>query len=265
MTLLSTILLGIIEGLTEFFPVSSTGHIIVAEKILGITSPSLFFNIGIQVGAILAALLYYRKKIFSLIQDAIHKLSAKSTILYYGIATLPALITGFFLHSLISDLQSSVGVVGITTIGIAFFLLWIEKTYKKTAVSNAVHTPSVKDFFVIGVYQAISVIPGVSRSGMTISGALTRNLTFKEATDIAFILAIPVMTIAALYEGTNLLLSGSVLTTDIFLHTVIGGIVAFFVAYATISVTVPLLKKYGFLPFIIYRIILGAGILLFLS
>lgn len=263
MTILSSIVLGAIEGLTEFFPVSSTGHLIVAEKIMGIHDPSLFFNVTIQIGAILAAVIYYRVRIVNILIDAAKKFSWKSTAFYYLAATVPALVVGFIFHNLIESLQTNVGVVAVTTIGIAFYLFWIQQKYKKTA-AEGLKEKSIKlwDYVVIGMYQAISVIPGVSRSGITIAGALTRKLSFKEAIDTTFILAIPVMTAATAFEGLKLLKNPSGISLQLLTETAVAFIIAFLVAYISIKVTLPILKKYAFTPFIIYRLLLGALILL---
>lgn len=264
MTYLSSLLLGVIEGLTEFFPISSTGHLVIAQRILGITTPSLFFNVTIQVGAILAAVYYYRKRIREMLAQAAADFSWRSTLVFYGVATLPALVAGALFHSLIESLQTSVHVVAFTTIGVALYLAWIQRAYRASSHAKTSPRPVLLDFLAIGAYQAISIIPGVSRSGVTISGALTRKFTFKDATDTAFILAIPVMTAAAGYESLKLLRSPMPITDVLFINTFIGFITAFFVALATIKVTVPILKKYGFTPFILYRLVLGAAILLFL-
>lgn len=264
MTIFSSIILGIIEGLTEFFPVSSTGHLIIAEKLLGIHEPSLFFNVTIQLGAIIAACFYFRKRILRILVEAATHLSFKTTAFYYLLATLPALIIGAIFHSFISSLQTNIVVVATTTILVAVFFFWIERTYALNAKKENGKKPTAIDYLTMGLFQAISVIPGVSRSGITISGALTRGFSFKEATDTTFIMAIPIMSAATGFEVFSLLKNGLSLQGDVLLHTSIGFIVAFLVALLTIAITVPLLKKYGFMPFIIYRLILGAGIILLL-
>ena len=194
MSIFEALLLGIIEGLTEFFPISSTGHLIIAEHLLGISNPSLFFNIVIQLGAILAVIWIYWKKIIILIQDFFNTPSIHSTLTKLGIATIPALLAGFFLNKLIESSQNNIQLVAWMTIVVAFVLLGAEYIAKKNLLQGKKEgQKSIVDYLLIGAFQAISIIPGVSRSGITITGGILRGFSFHDAADTAFLLAVPVI------------------------------------------------------------------------
>lgn len=265
MSLLHAILLGIIEGLTEFFPISSTGHLIVAERMLGIREPSMIFNTVIQLGAILAVVVFYRKIIWDMLRNLISK-EKKRLLFYYGVATVPTLLFGFLAHSYIAQLHTNVFVVAVMTIVVAFFMLYVQHTYTKTlSIGREEKNWTWKDFFIIGLFQMISVVPGVSRSGITILGGIVRNISFKDAMQISFLLGIPAMSAASGYELLKAFKEPTVIHANLILTTSVGFCVSFFVALSTIYFTLPLFKKYGFTPFILYRIGMGILLLLFFA
>lgn len=267
MIIFDAIILGIIEGATEFLPVSSTGHLIVAERLLGIYQPSLFFNTVIQLGAIFAAVIYLRKRIVELFRDLFVAYRRNKPLLFL-LATVPVLVIGFVFHSTIERLQGSVTVVGVMSILIALLFAWGERRYKKSLREGTANTTQNKlgwkEFLTIGLWQSLSVIPGVSRSGITVFGGITQKLSFKDATEIAFLLAIPAMSAASGYEFLKVYRAGLDLSSNLMQTTAVGFIVSFVVALATISITLPLLKRFGFTPFVIYRIAMGILLLIFL-
>jgi undecaprenyl-diphosphatase len=168
MTMLHAILLGIVEGLTEFFPISSTGHLIVVERIFQIHNPSIVFNTVIQLGAITAVCLYYWKHLHTLIQKTFQKDGWIIPFRFF-VATLPVLIFGFLLHDLIVKLHESTLVVAGTSILVAFYMIWVERKNKDSLHSKKEAT--TRDYFMMGLFQTLSIIPGVSRSGITILGS----------------------------------------------------------------------------------------------
>ena len=267
MNLFHAIILGIIEGLTEFLPVPSTGHLIVAERLLGIHEPSLFFNTIIQLGAILAAVIYLRKHITELLRD-LFVADRRTKPLLFLLATLPVLIIGFTFHSTIEQFQKSVTVVGVMSILIALLFAWGERVYVKSLKESSAGTTQNKlgwkEFLSIGLWQSLSVIPGVSRSGITVFGGITKKLSFKDATEITFLLAIPAMSAASGYEFLKAYKAGLDLSSGLVQTTAVGFVVSFVVALTTISITLPLLKRFGFTPFVIYRIAMGILLLIFL-
>ncbi|HAU99331.1 MAG: Undecaprenyl-diphosphatase [Microgenomates group bacterium GW2011_GWF2_45_18] len=260
------ILLGVIEGLTEFFPISSTGHLILAERLLGIPEPSLFFNTVIQLGAICAILWFYRARI----AVAVREIQKTRTLPIFFIqkmivGTLPVAVFGFLFHSLVKYAQTQLWIIVATTLGVAG-LFWIADYVLKKQTKKQIddQETSLVDVFIIGLFQAFSIIPGVSRSGITILGGLSRGKSFRQSVDTAFMLAVPAMSLAAGYELLNFFLDGGEFEKGLLFSTAVGFLVAFFTALATISVTLPIFRKYGFMPFVIYRVILGIGIILLL-
>jgi len=265
MSIFEALLLGIIEGLTEFFPISSTGHLIIAEHLLGISNPSLFFNIVIQLGAILAVLWIYWKKIIMIIQDFLKSPSVYATAPKLMFGTIPALLAGFFLNDLIDASQKNIQLVAWMTIIVAFVLLGAEYIAKKNLLQGKKDgQKSVIDYLIIGIFQAISIIPGVSRSGITITGGILRRFSFHDAADTAFLLAVPIMSAASLFEGLKLMTNPALISAGLGIHTLVAFVAAFLTAAFTIKITLPILKKYGFLPFVIYRVLLGIFLLLIL-
>lgn len=262
MTIAEAALLGAIEGLTEFFPISSTGHLILAEKFLGIHSASLAFNTIIQVGAIAALFVVYAKEITLLFQQVVHGKFA--TILRFCLATLPVLVFGFVFHSFISSLHDSVFVVGVMSVCVAM-LMWIVQRIHIPSLQKgkAIHNMTIKDALLIGMYQVLSLIPGTSRSGITVIGGLTQGYTFKDATDFAFLLGIPAMGAASLFELLSLMKAPEHMTNEFLTTTLVGFCVAFFVSLVTIRATLPIFQKFKFTPFIVYRIALGIILLAF--
>ncbi|MBI5151286.1 MAG: undecaprenyl-diphosphate phosphatase [Candidatus Pacebacteria bacterium] len=265
MSLLHAVLLGIIEGLTEFFPISSTGHLIVAERMMGIREPSVIFNTVIQLGAILAVVVFYRKIIWEMLHNLFSK-EKKRLLFYYGVATIPTLLFGFFVRSYIAQLHSNVFVVALTTIVVALFMLYVQRTYAKTlSIGKGEKNWTWEDFFIIGLFQMISIVPGVSRSGITILGGVVRNISFKDAMQISFLLGIPAMSAASGYELFKAFKEPTGIHSNLVLTTSVGFFVSFLVALSTIYFTLPLFKKYGFTPFILYRIVMGVILLLFFA
>lgn len=259
MTFFSAIILGIIEGLTEFFPISSTGHLIIAETFMGITAPSLFFNVLIQLGAMLAVVVYFRQKLCELVRSMFTK---SRTAWLYGIGSVPVLVVGAVFHSTIVKMQKSVFVVALATLIVAGVMAVAQRIYRKTLENGRGEKQlSALDFLVVGVFQALSVIPGISRSGITMIGALSRKLSFTSAMETAFLLGIPAMAAASAFEGFKLLTSGARPDPSLLGYTVVGFVTAFAVSLLTIWATLPILKKYGFTPFILYRIAIGLFLL----
>lgn len=262
MTLFDAAVLGVIEGLTEFFPISSTGHLILAQKLMGIVNPSLFFNTVIQMGAILAVLVYYHRDVRAIIRETFLQKTGR-TIILYAIATLPVLGLGFLFHDLVETLQSTVWIVGATSLAVIPFMIMLGgKAKLRETKPEETTAPSWLQYLRVGMAQAISIIPGISRSGATILGGLSNGWTFADATKTAFLLGIPAMSAASGYELLKFMKHPGQLNGNLLSATAVGFVVSFFIALLTIHTTLPILRKYGFKPFIIYRMILGLGILL---
>jgi undecaprenyl-diphosphatase len=250
MNIFQAIILAIIEGITEFLPISSTGHMIIASALMGINEETItkLFEINIQFGAILAVVVIYYKKFFDF--------SKLEFFIRLFVAFLPAAFFGKLLNDYIDALLESVTVVAINLILGGIVLLFVDKWFQKPKQDNT--EVSNKQAFIIGLFQCIAMIPGVSRSAATIIGGQTQGLTRKAAAEFSFFLAVPTMLAASSYK---LLKSYHLIqTTDIQL-LVIGNVVAFLVAILAIRFFIDYLTKYGFKVFGYYRIIVGVVLL----
>ena len=278
MTLIETIIIAIVEGLTEFLPVSSTGHMIITQNLLGLDAASLSesdkafvhaFTFIIQFGAILSVVCLYRKRFFrfdnspapegsSLLQRLKHKYYFYWLLI---VGVLPAVIIGLVAKKsgLLDWLLDSVLVVAIMLVVGGIFMLYCDKLFNKGDDGTQVNE---KRAFKIGLFQCISVIPGVSRSMATIVGGMTQGLTRKRAAEFSFFLAVPTMAGATLLDLLDLLKEeGNWATAHNVWMLVVGCVVAFIVALLAMKWFVSFLTKYGFKAFGVYRIIVGAIII----
>jgi len=247
------IILGIVEGITEFLPISSTGHLMVASSFLGIADDSFTkaFTVAIQFGAILAVVFLYFKRFF------------KSLNFYYKlfVAFLPAGILGFIFNKKIDEMLGNVMVVVWTFFIGGVILLFVDRLFR-----NAEKEPDkeikYKNAFVIGLFQAVSMIPGVSRSAATIVGGLTQKLNRKSAVEFSFFLAVPTMFIATGYKLLQYYKQGDGFHGQEIGLLLIGNVVAFCVAMVAIKFLITYLQKHGFRVFGIYRILAAIAIYL---
>jgi undecaprenyl-diphosphatase len=253
--LVQSIILGTIEGLTEFLPISSTGHLIIAQKLMGMTEINEFFTVVVQSGAILAAIIFFRSNIIEIFTKH------QKVLINLGLGLLPALILGFLFRKSLSTLENSVPAITVTTIlgGVLFYA--IEQKYQKQA-SKTPETASRNDILTVGLFQAIALIPGVSRSGVTISGGIFRGIKIQDSIEISFIMGIPLLLIATAYK---LLTVTKGVSSELLFNTAVGTLFSFGVGLLGIKLTLGLVTKYGFKPFMIYRLCLGAFLIVALA
>ncbi len=278
MTLLQTLILAIIEGLTEFLPISSTGHMIITQGLLGMESTPFVkaYTIIIQFGAILSVVCLYRKRFFKIeplpqnTQLSGFKALKHQYNFYYKllIAFIPAMLIGAVAKKtgLIDRFLESVEVVAIMLVLGGIFMLFCDKLF---ANKTSEDTPLTnKRAFMIGLYQCLAMIPGVSRSMATIVGGMSQRLTRKTAAEFSFFLAVPTMAAATALDVLELMLKGDNgalwASSNNLLMLLIGCVVAFFVALFAMKWFVNVLAKYGFKMFGVYRILLGLFILAWL-
>ena len=272
MNWIETVIIAIVEGLTEFLPVSSTGHMIITQNLLGVPQGDPFvhaFTFIIQFGAILSVVCLYWKRFFQLDyspapegsnawQKFIHKFRFY-WLLFIGV--VPAVVIGLLVKKsgLLDKLLDSVLIVAIMLVLGGIFMLFCDKWFNKGKESNEVDE---KKAFKIGLYQCISVIPGVSRSMATIVGGMTQKLTRKKAAEFSFFLAVPTMAGATLLDLLDLFKEDTTwATTHNISMLLLGCVVAFVVAILAMKWFVAFLSKYGFKAFGVYRIIVGGIIL----
>lgn len=257
MTWFAAILLAIIEGLTEFLPISSTGHMIIASSFMGIAQDDFvkLFTIVIQLGAILAVFILYFKRFFQSINFYLKLI----------VAFIPAAVLGVLLSDKIDELLENPMVVAISLVLGGVLLLFVDKWFN----SPRIHTEeniSFLDAFKIGCFQCLAMIPGVSRSGATIVGGMSQHLSRKVAAEFSFFLALPTMLGATLKKSLDYFdnEAHTSLTNDQIWFLIVGNIVAFVVALIAIRGFIGFLNKRGFKLFGWYRIVAGLVILVLL-
>lgn len=244
------LLLSIIEGLTEFLPVSSTGHMILASSFFGIAQEDFtkLFTIVIQLGAILSVLVLYLKKFI------------QSLTFYYKlfIAFIPAAFFGMLFNNQIDRLLENPLVVAVSLVVGGLVLVFIDRKFEESY-----HTePSYKSAFKIGLFQCLAMVPGVSRSAASIIGGMTQKLSRKAAAEFSFFLAVPTMLGATVKKAYDYFQNGFEISPDQTKLLILGNIVAFLVAMFAIKGFIGYLNKHGFKLFGYYRIILGALIII---
>lgn len=260
MDLLNALWLSIIEGLTEYIPVSSTGHLILLSEALGLSGEKVkTFEVFIQLGAILAVVVLYPRRFTGLLDfsGGTEGFRGLGGLLRLGVACIPALIIGFLLRDFIkAELFNSTS-VGLALITWAVVMVAVEM-YKRAFTVQRLEQISLKHALWIGVFQCFSLWPGVSRSGATIVGAMLLGAERRVAAEFSFLVAVPIMTAAVLYDlyksWTHLDASDATVFT-------FGFLVAFIVAVAAIKFFIALLNRVSLLPFAVYRVLLGIGVL----
>ncbi|MDB5667760.1 MAG: UDP-diphosphatase [Alphaproteobacteria bacterium] len=264
--LLTAILLGIVEGLTEFLPVSSTGHLILASELLGYDAADwATFNVVIQLGAILAVIVLYWRTFWAVLAGMFR---AEPTSWHFirnvMLGFLPSAVLGVLLIDNIEALLENAEVVCVTLVLGGIAILLIERYVKPADIAPGVAAMPARTALRIGIFQCLSMIPGVSRSGATIMGALTLGVERRTAAEFSFFLAVPTMigaTTVVLSRNMDEIASGGV---DWGLIGV-GFAVSFIVAVVVIKAFIGIVSRYGFAPFAWYRIIAGLGALAWLS
>jgi undecaprenyl-diphosphatase len=257
MNTIQTIILSIVEGLTEFLPISSTGHLIITSSFMGIEKDAFtkLFEVAVQLGAILAVVVVYWKKFFDF-----------SRLRFYGkliIGVIPALILGFLFSNKIDDLlESPVTVAVMMTVG-GVVLLFIDNVFKNPTIETESKI-SYKRSFVIGIWQCLAMIPGTSRSAASIIGGMQQKLTRQVAAEFSFFLAVPTMFAATGYKLYKAYKEDpAILHNHANIHALIlGNIIAFVVAILAIKFFITYLQKHGFRLFGYYRIIAGIVLLI---
>lgn len=267
MSTIDVIIIAIVEGLTEFLPVSSTGHMIIAQNMLGVESTDFVkaFTVIIQFGAILSVVCLYWNRFFHLnpgkvtdLKSFLHKFDFYWKLL---VAFIPAAVIGFLFSDLIDSLLENVWVVAIMLVVGGVFMLFVDKIFNHPDQSQEI---TEKKALAIGFFQCIAMIPGVSRSMATIVGGMTQKLSRKTAAEFSFFLAVPTMFAATAYKMLKLFMepNGAEILSQNIGALVIGNVVAFIVALLAIKFFIGFVTKYGFKAFGYYRILVGGAILI---
>jgi len=248
MTILETVVIAVVEGITEFLPISSTGHMIITEALLGMNIDEFTkaFTVNIQFGAILSVVVLYWKRFL------------QSWTFYQKlfVAFLPAAVIGFLANDFIDSLLENVLVVAITMFIGGVLLLFVDKWFNKESQDQKVTYPKALK---IGFWQCIAMIPGVSRSAASIIGGMQQKLSRTNAAEFSFFLAVPTMAAASGYKLLKIILApnGMSMLKDNLTTLLIGNIIAFIVAMIAIKTFITFLQKHGFKVFGWYRIVVG--------
>lgn len=272
MNVIESVIIAVVEGLTEFLPVSSTGHMIITQHLLGVESTPFVkaFTFIIQFGAILSVVWLYWKRFFRLnhtpapenatpLKRFLHKYDFYWKLF---VAFIPAAVLGLLLEKYIDAMLESVEVVAIMLIVGGVFMIFCDRIFNKGSDSTEL---TEKRAFRIGLMQCISMIPGVSRSMATIVGGMSQRLSRKNAAEFSFFLAVPTMFAATCYKLLKLYMDfGSSVIMDNLAVLVVGNVVAFVVAVLAVKFFIDYVTKYGFKLFGYYRIIVGVVILVML-
>lgn len=259
MSILEAIVLAIIEGLTEFLPVSSTGHMIIGSSLMGIASDPFtkMFTVAIQLGAILSVMVLYWRKFLPQ-----HK-SLRESVNFYLlllVAFVPTAIIGFLVNDYVDMMLERVDVVGFALILGGIFFLFVDSIFRKNedSIDQRISYPTAMK---VGLFQTIAMVPGISRSAATIIGGLTQGLNKRTAAEFSFFLAVPTMFAATLYKMYSFYDNGGTFGSNEITLLLTGNIVAFIVAIIAIKSFISFLTRHGFKLFGYYRIIVGVIIL----
>lgn len=250
------VLLGFLEGLTEFIPVSSTGHLLLAGHFLGFDSPGKTFEVLIQLGAILAILSVYSAKLIRLLFDLPRDARSRRFVFAILLAFLPAAVVGVLLHGFIKAVlfESPTLVCAMLIIGGVILLIVDRIKFEPTYTDVMDYPPSLA--FKIGLCQCLAMVPGVSRSGATIVGSLLMGTDKRSAAEFTFFLAMPTMAGAFAYD---LYKNWAILNPDDVTNIIIGFVAAFIVAVAVVRYLLDYVSRYGFALFAWWRIIVGSA------
>ena len=259
MDILQLILLSFIQGLTEFLPVSSSAHLVLLSEFLGEEDQGIIFDVGVHFGTLMAALVYFRSDLQKMVVNlGSHKLLSQENSLTINlvIALIPILLAGFFLRDFVDLNLRNSQVIAYATI--VFGILLYVAQFKKT--EGGLETLNMKKALIIGIFQCLALIPGTSRSGITITAGLLLGLGAREASRFSFLLAIPTIGAIALAE---LIRISFIDFTQSGIELSVALIISFLVAYISIDMFLKLIERIGFTPFVIYRLLLGIGLLMF--
>lgn len=264
MSLFESIVLALIQGFTEFLPISSSAHLILPSQLLGWQDQGLAFDVAVHVGTLLAVVMYYRRDVGELLVNWLGSLrgrhNAYSRLAWLLIwATIPAGLAGLLGSGLVENYGRSAAVIATTTI-IFGVLLWYADV--RASERAGIHALSVKQALLIGIAQAVALIPGTSRSGITMTAGLLLGLTRMDAARFSFLLSIPIIIMAGGYNGMKLLQQAEPVAWSMIL---VGVLVSFVAAYICIFYFLKIIARMGMLPFVIYRLVLGATLITLLA
>jgi undecaprenyl-diphosphatase len=263
MSIWQTILLALIQGITEFLPISSSAHLILPSQVLGWQDQGLAFDVAVHLGSLAAVMMYFRDDILSLSQGwikgiVLRQQSPESQLAWLIIlATLPAVVMGYLVKDWVEVYARSAAIIGTTTIVFGLFLWIADAKFKHVRELDSL---TWKKALLIGVSQVFALIPGTSRSGVTITAALMLGFSRQSAARFSFLMSIPVILGSGVLKGKDLLQQEALID---WFSLFVGVSVSFISAYICISMFIMWINRLGMLPFVIYRLLLGVILFVF--
>ena len=257
MDILQAVILALVQGLTEFLPISSSAHLILVPRLLGWEDQGLAFDVAVHVGTLVAVVTYFRHEVGRMFVAWLQSIGGRGMntdarlAWYVLLGTVPAVVAGLLLHDVIESALRSPLVIAFTTIFFGLVLWWADRRGSQRRDEQAL---GVADVLLIGCAQALALIPGTSRSGITMTAALALGLTRTAAARFSFLLSIPVILMAGAYETLKLVEHSGPVAWDVLS---VGTVVAAVSAWLCIHFFLKLVERTGMLPFVIYRLALG--------
>ncbi|MGO2012456.1 MAG: undecaprenyl-diphosphate phosphatase [Pseudoalteromonas sp.] len=264
MSIIEIIVLALIQGLTEFLPISSSAHLILPSQILGWHDQGLAFDVAVHVGTLVAVVIYFRKEVVEILGAWFKSFGKQGTTddsklgWWIILGTIPAAVLGLIFKDLIELYLRSAWVIAITTILFGLLLWYADAKGKQT---KTIYQLNWKSALMIGMAQAMAMIPGTSRSGITMTAGLMLGMNKQSAARFSFLLAIPVISMMGLYYTIELALGDHIVDWN---TLILGAGLSFVSAYACIFLFLKIIERMGMMPFVIYRLLLGAGLIAFL-
>lgn len=261
MELLQIVLLALLQGLTEFLPISSSAHLILFPKLSGFADQGLAFDVAVHVGTLAAVVWYFRRELITMSRDWLASIARRqrvgdSNLMWaVGFGTIPVGLAGLLFKDAVETGLRDPLVIAVTTILFGLLLWWADSQGKR---QRSEHTIGWREVVVIGVAQAIALIPGTSRSGITMTAGLMMGLTRAAAARFSFLLSIPVILLAG---GLNTLELAQAAGPVDWQSLILGSVLSALSAYLCITLFLKLLERIGMFPFVVYRMVLGAVLL----
>jgi len=265
MTSLEIVVLALIQGLTEFLPISSSAHLVLPSQLLGWQDQGLAFDVAVHVGTLVAVVFYFRGEVGRMLVAWLGSLAGRShsqdsTLAWWIIlATIPAGLAGLLANDFIEAYLRSASVIAVTTIVFGLLLWWADA---RSTNHKSEYQTGWKGALFMGVAQAMALVPGTSRSGITITAGRYLGLTRDGAARFSFLMSIPVIVMAGGYEGMKLVEAGDALIWN---EVLVGSLLSFVSALACIHLFLKLLNSVGMMPFVLYRLVLGVALFWFLA
>ncbi len=262
MTLFQLAILAIVQGITEFLPVSSSAHLVLLPKLMGTVDQGLAIDVAVHVGTLGAVMLFFRREVASILQGMGHVLTGRFTTpearLFFllAIATVPVVVAGFILHVTgLAEAMRTLAVLGWTMLGFGLVLYWADQRGPTVRVAA---DWNLRDAIVMGLWQAVALIPGTSRAGITITASRLLGYKREDGARIAMLMSIP----AIIASGTLLAVDAlAEANWQLLRDGAVGAVLAFATAYVALALMMKLLRSHSYTPFVIYRIVLGVILL----